>query len=229
MTAVTRIGVAIAVILRLPETNQHRNPRATEWRGLRENYALVLGSREFWSYAIPNALSYGSIFAFISGSSMVLIRALGVATGNFGYCFAFAVSGYMLGTIACRRLLPRLGSRATLKLGTTLTLTSGALFLALALAGVAHWTVVVAAMALTMIAHGINFPVAQAGSVTPFPKQAGTAAGLMGALSMSVAFGVGTLVGATFDGTVVPLAAISCVLGLAIVASTRIGAKAVRA
>jgi DHA1 family bicyclomycin/chloramphenicol resistance-like MFS transporter len=211
-----------AVVMRLPETNAHKDPRATEMAGLVENFKLVLGAREFWANALPGALSYGSIFAFISGSSLVLIRVLNVPTEWFGYCFAFAVSGYLAGTIACRRLLPKFGQTATQRIGGTLSLTAGALFLMAVGFGALHWTLVVGAMFLTMFAHGINFPVAQSGSVTPFPRQAGTAAGLMGALTMSVAFLVGTAVGASFDGTLYPLAIIVCVLGATIFVSVRL-------
>ena len=211
-----------AVIMRLPETNAHKNPRATELAGLVENFKLVLGAREFWANALPGALSYGSIFAFISGSSLVLIRVLQVPTEWFGYCFAFAVSGYLAGTLACRRLLPRFGQTATQRIGSTMSLAAGALFLMAVGFGAVHWTLVVGAMFLTMFAHGINFPVAQSGSVTPFPRQAGTAAGLMGALTMAIAFLVGTAVGATFDGTLYPLAIIVCALGASIFASVRL-------
>ena len=211
-----------AVIMRLPETNVHKNPRATELRGLMANYRHVLGSRAFWAHVLPGALSYGSIFAFISGSSLVLIRVLGVPTQLFGYCFAFGVSGYLCGTIICRRLLPRFGPSATLRIGSTMSLAAGALFLGAVALGFAHWSVVVVAMFLTMGAHGLNFPVSQSGSVTPFPQQAGTAAGLMGAIVMLAAFGVGTIVGATFDGTLFPLAATACALGACIFASVRL-------
>ena len=212
----------VAVMLRLPETNVHKNPRATELAGLLENFRLVLGAREFWANALPGALSYGAIFAFISGSSLVLIRVLQVPTAWFGYCFAFGVSGYLGGTILCRRLLPRFGQGATQRIGATASLAAGALFLAGVKLGAIHWTLVAAAMFLTMGAHGINFPIAQSGAVTPFPQQAGTAAGLMGALAMAVAFLVGTVTGATFDGTLTPLALIVCALGAAIFASVRL-------
>jgi DHA1 family bicyclomycin/chloramphenicol resistance-like MFS transporter len=211
-----------AVFLRLPETNVHRNPRATELAGLLHNFRLVLGAREFWANALPGALSYGSIFAFISGSSLVLIRVLHVPTAWFGYCFAFGVSGYLGGTIVCRHLLPKFGQATTQRIGSTASLTAGALFLLAVSFGAVHWTLVVGAMFLTMTAHGINFPIAQSGSVTPFPQQAGTAAGLMGALTMGVAFLVGTAVGATFDGTLYPLALVSCALGASIFASVRL-------
>jgi DHA1 family bicyclomycin/chloramphenicol resistance-like MFS transporter len=215
-------AILVTVIMRLPETNEHKNPRATELAGLMANWQLVLGSRQFWSHALPGALSFGSIFAFISGSSPVLIKILQVPTAWFGTCFAFAVSGYMLGTILCRRLLPLFGPAVTLRIGSNLSLGAGALFLAAIGFGLAHWTLVTGAMFLTMFAHGVNFPVAQSGAVTPFPQQAGTAAGLMGALYMIVAFAVGTAVGTTFDGTLFPLAAIACTMGAAIFLSVRL-------
>lgn len=219
-----------AVLLRLPETNEHKNPRATEWSGLVANWRLVLGSREFWAHALPGALSYGSIFAFISGSSPVLIKVLQVPVEWFGYCFAFGVSGYMSGTIVCRRLLSRFGPTITLRIGSTLSLSAGLLFFAAVGFGLSHWMLVTAAMFLTMLAHGVNFPVSQAGSVNPFPKQAGTAAGLMGALYMSIAFAVGTVVGGTYNGTLFPLAAIACTLGLSIFLSVRlVGSRALEA
>ena len=211
-----------AVFWRLPETNAHKNPRATELAGLIDNFRLVLGTRAFWANALPGALSYGAIFSFISGSSLVLIKVLHVPTAWFGYCFAFGVSGYLGGTIVCRRLLPRFGQAATQRIGANASLAAGVLFLSAAAIGAAHWTLIVGAMWLTMGAHGINFPIAQSGAVTPSPRQAGTAAGLMGALAMAVAFLVGSAVGATFNGSVMPLALTVCVLGAAIFASVRL-------
>lgn len=212
----------IAALWRLPETNEHKNPRATDLAGLLANYRLVLGSTEFWTHALPGALSYGAIFSFISGSSFVLIRILQVPTAWFGYCFAFGVSGYMAGTIVCRKLLPGLGSIRTFRIGSALSLATGLLFFGAVAAGIAHWWLMLAAMFLTMGAHGINFPIAQSGAVAPFPRQAGTAAGLMGALYMVVALVVGTVVGVTSNGTLYPLAMISCTLGALIFGSVRV-------
>ncbi|MDO8299326.1 multidrug effflux MFS transporter [Lacisediminimonas sp.] len=211
----------VLTFLRLPETNLHKNPDATNLAGLSANFRLVLGAREFWAYALPGALSYGALFAFISGASTVLIRVLQVPTEYFGYCFAFGVSGYLCGTLVCRRLLARIGTPATFRVGSTMSLAAGALFLAAVLAGLAHWSIVVIAMSLTMGAHGINYPVSQAGAVNPFPRQAGTAAGLAGALSMLVAFIVGTIVGASYNGTLTPLAVLAGALGLSIFVAAR--------
>jgi DHA1 family bicyclomycin/chloramphenicol resistance-like MFS transporter len=145
-----------------------------------------------------------------------------VPTAWFGYCFAFGVSGYLAGTVVCRRLLPRLGTVRTFHIGTGLSMFAGVVFLIGVAAGIVHWWLVLAAMFLTMLAHGLNFPIGQSGSVSPFPKQAGTAAGLMGALSMLVAFIVGSVVGATHNGTLYPLALIACTLGVLIFLSARL-------
>ncbi|CAN5818781.1 Bcr/CflA family multidrug efflux MFS transporter [soil metagenome] len=220
--ALLSLGVLILVYLRLPETNLEKDPGATAWSGLMRNYRIVLGSRLFWAYALPGALSYGSIFTFISGASVVLIQVLQVPTAWFGYCFAFGVTGYLSGTIVCRRLHARLGTTMTLRIGTSLSLAAGCTFLALVLAGAKHWTMIPFIMFLTMGAHGINFPVSQSNSVSPFPQQAGTAAGLMGALYMCVALIVGTVVGATHNGSLYPLAIIASSLGVMIFASTRL-------
>jgi hypothetical protein len=85
-----------------------------------------------------------------------------------------------------------------------------------------YWMMIPAIMFLTMGAHGINFPVSQSHSVSPFPLQTGTATALMGALYMTVAFVLGSIIGATHNGTVYPLAIIAFSMGLLIFLSTRI-------
>ena len=221
--ALTLLSAALLLLaaLHLPETNLHKDAQAIRLRGLLSNYRVVLGGRDFWAHALPGALSYGAIFAFIAGSSFALIQVLGVPTAWFGYCFAFGVSGYMFGTLLCRRLLARFGPRRTLRAGALVALLSGAGFLAAVQAGFAHWMLVVTVLFLTMCAYGINLPVAQTGALSAFPRQAGTAAGLMGALYMGVAFVVGNIVGATHDGTLRPLAVLSCALGALIFAGVQ--------
>lgn len=217
--------VMAACILRLPETNEHKNPNATNLRGLLDNYKLVLGSREFWLHVMPASLSYGGIFLFISGSSFVLIKVLGVPTQWFGFCFGAGVSGYMTGTLICRRLLKTMDGEQALRIGSTVSLVAGIYFLTATLLGLWHWAMVVLAMFMAMVSHGINFPVTQSGAVAPFAKQAGTAAGLMGAVMMAFAFTIGSIVGATHNGTLYPLAIFSAVLGTLNFLSVRLIAK----
>jgi len=215
------VALAAASLRWLEESNHERNPEATRIAELRRSYAGVACTPAFWAYTLPGSLSFASIFVFISGSSFVLIRVLGVPTEYYGYCFAFGVLGYLAGTLICRRLLARIGIERTLGVGTSISLGAGMAFAGLAIVGAHHWTVVLGSQFLTMLGHGINFPCAQSGAVAPFPRQAGAAAGLLGFSIMMAALLAGTWVGFSHDGTLYPLAFTSAAVGASVFASAR--------
>lgn len=223
--ALAGLTMWIATLLRLRESNSQPNPEAMRLGILAATYSKVIRTPAFWAYALPGALSYASIFVFISGTPFVLIRVLGVATEYYGYLFAFGVCGYLTGALICRRLLGTIGIQRVLRLGTAIGLAGGLGFLVFAIAGVQHWLLVVIALFVVMTAHGINIPCTQAGSLAPFPEQAGAAAGLFGCIMMLVALGAGIWVGSSHDGTLLPLASISATVSVVLFASTRLLAR----
>lgn len=213
----------VVTVRMLPETLTRPDARALAPRRILAGYAVILRSPVFLVYTAVGAASYGGLFAFISGSSFVLIRGLGVPAAWFGACFAFVVAGYLGGTIACRNLIPRLGLPRTILAGASLAAASATIGAALALAGVHR----VAALLLPtfgyFFAHGIVFPCAQSGATSAFPDRAGAAAGLFGALIMAIAVAIGTWIGASFDGTPVPLTVTLACTALASLAIARFG------
>jgi DHA1 family bicyclomycin/chloramphenicol resistance-like MFS transporter len=198
--------LVFATVRRLRETHHARDRDALRPSRMLPRMRAVLRSREFVAYTIVGVGTYCGLFAFISGSSFVLIRVLGVPTSRFGLAFASCVVGYLLGTLACRRLLAAHGLAHALRAGAACAAIGGALLVALAHAGVHHWLAVVLPVFVFFFAHGVNFPCAQSGAIGPFPHNAGTAAGLFGVLVMAAAAATGALIGATHDGTVFPLA-----------------------
>jgi DHA1 family bicyclomycin/chloramphenicol resistance-like MFS transporter len=115
------------------------------------------------------------------------------------------VSGYLIGTIACRRLLAARSLERTMQFGASLALGAGLAMAGLATAGVHHWAALIVPQFAYFMAHGINFPCAQVGSVAPFARRAGAAAGLFGFLLMVAASLIGLWIGASWNGTVYPL------------------------
>lgn len=217
--------VWIAALRWMRESNRQPNLDAMRLGHLARTYISVVKTPGFWAYALPGALSYASIFVFISGTPFVLIQLLGVAPENYGYLFALGVVGYLGGTLACRRLLHTIGIQGTLRLGTSIGLGAGLGFLFLVLAGVQHWSLVVVALFLVMTGHGINIPCTQSGSLAPFSDNAGAAAGLFGFVMMVVALLAGIWVSKTHDGTLIPLASISATVSIALFLSTRLLAR----
>jgi DHA1 family bicyclomycin/chloramphenicol resistance-like MFS transporter len=197
----------LAATLRvLPETNRHRNPHATDLGPLLRNYALVASSRNFWANALPITGSYGALFCFISASSFVLIELFGVSERAFGFTYALVTLGYLLGTIAVRRVLGRLGLTRSIRLGATVGLVAGSTMALLAALGVQSLAAVLVPMCFVTAAHGFIQPCCQIGAIDPFPRHAGAATALMGFTMLTIAAFAGWLVGALHDGTVRPLA-----------------------
>lgn len=198
-------ALAIAVALRLRETLRRPRHDALHLGPMLQAYRSTLASPTFRAYAAASTTSYGALFAYLSGSSFVLIRVLGISPTAYGLSLCFTVFGYMLGTLACRRLLVRVGLQRTVQLGAAVQCASGLALALPALAGIQHWAAIVGPFFFFSISHGLVQPSAQAGAVAPFPQQAGSAAALMGCLMMAVAAGVGIWIGASFDGTVLPM------------------------
>ena len=74
--AVFSVAIAVFAAFRLKETNTHRNPHALAPGPMLRTYGQVLRSPAFRAYALAAAATYGGLFAFISGSSFVLMRTL---------------------------------------------------------------------------------------------------------------------------------------------------------
>ncbi|MBP6637951.1 MAG: multidrug effflux MFS transporter, partial [Sulfuritalea sp.] len=223
--AVAGLVVWIAALFRMRESNVQINPQSLRPDSLVHGYLGVARSPAFWAYALPGTLSYASIFAFISGTPFVLIRVLGIPTEHYGYYFACGVLGYLGGTLLCRRMIGRIGLQRSLEVGTFIGLIGGLGFLAMVMAGWNNGFMVIGAQFVVMLAHGINFPSAQAGSLAPFPEKAGAAAGLFGFISMLGAFFTGMWVGSSHNGTILPLASISATVAVGLFVSARVLAR----
>ncbi len=208
------LALAALALARLRETAQ-KNFDALRLRPMFVTYGNVLRTPSFNAYAWPAASSYAALFAFISGGSFALIRVLGVSPTVYGFCFSFVVAGYVIGTLLCRRNVARHGLQRTLIAGAAIQLGSGLAMALLAASGVQQVASILLPMFGMTIGHGMIQPVAQAGTVARFPRNAGAATALMGFVMMLVATAVGQLLGATFDGTVRPLAYTVAAAGLA--------------
>jgi MFS transporter, DHA1 family, multidrug resistance protein len=194
-----------AVITQIGETNRHRNARALHIGPLLTNYRAIASHAGFWAYTLAVTASYAGLFAYLSGSSPVLQKVLGLSPPQFGLGFAACTVGYLAGTLLCRRWIGRVGVQRTMQRGALIGLVGGGALVALALAGVHHWAAILVPQAAYLVAHGCIQPCAQAGSAAHFPKNAGAATALMGFVMMMVATAVGMWMGSSFNGTVYPL------------------------
>lgn len=193
------------VLLRFEETARHKNPKALQPRVLWQTWRAILKHPTFWSFSLLAAASYGGLFTFLASSSFIFIQTLGLSKAGYGLLVFSTSFTYLLGTVLCRRLLPRLGLRRTLALSTSGTLLGGSLLGLAGLNGLNSGWALMPPFYLFMLAHGINQPCSQSGAVGPFPQAAGTASALNGFFMMLAAFVTGNWLGTHMDGSVLPL------------------------
>ncbi|WP_051340883.1 multidrug effflux MFS transporter [Azospirillum halopraeferens] len=212
----TLIAVAVlaAVLMLLAETNVHRDPEALRPARLLRNYLTLLGNRTYVGCVLTSAFSYSGIFAFISGSSFVLVNGLGLSPGEYGASFGAVVLGYMGGSYVAGRISGRLGTERMMRAGTLVSAAAGLTGFALAAAGIISVPAIIVPTALFLFGTGMTLPNSMAAAVGPYPTMAGLASALLGFVQMGVGAAVGILVGHLHDGTPVPMAAAIAVMAL---------------
>lgn len=214
--ALATLGMVMLTLawLLLPETNRHMDPDAIHPMRMLGRFATLLRSHVFLACAAANACVFGGLFAFISGSSFVLIDFLGVPAEWFGACFGTAVAGYMAGTTLTGRLVVKVGIPRMLTLGGVVAIAASAALMLPAWSGIATVTAVLVPMFAYMIGMGMMMPSAMAGAIGPFPHMAGAASALLGFVQMTVAALTGFAVGQLDDGTQMAMVTATAVMGL---------------
>lgn len=194
------------VALRFVETVPQKNMQALQPATLARTWLSILRNPTFLAFSALSTASYGGLFTFLASSSFVFIKVLGLSKTQYGMLMFSMSLAYILGTVLCRRLLPRFGVRRSVAIAGAVSLTGGTLMGVLALAGLHNPWAIMLPYYLFMLAHGVHQPCGQSGAVGPFPQAAGVASALNGFLMMVAAFAMGGWLGTHMDGTVLPLA-----------------------
>lgn len=193
------------IAARLRETNVRRDPTALRPGQMGRNLGVLLTDRSYVAYVLVNALMFGGQFAFISGSSFVLIGVLGVSPSAFGLCFGAVALGIMTGTLLSGRFGGQLGLDRTIRCGTVLGATAGLTLAALAWGGILTVAALIAPMYVFAMGLGLTLPNGMAGAIGPFPHMAGLAAAVAGFLQMTGAALYSVAVGRFYDATARPM------------------------
>ncbi len=194
------------VVSRFVESVPHKNPRALHPGTLVHTWGVIVRNPTFLAFCALTCGSYGLLFTFLAASSFVFIQVLGLSKTQYGLVMFWNSLWYVAGTFLCRHWLQHHGVRGTVARAGGLALVGATAMGVLAMVGVVSVWAIALPLVPIMLAHGINQPCGQSGSVGPFPQAAGAASALNGFFMMLVAFGVGGWLGRSMNGTVLPMA-----------------------
>lgn len=181
-------AVLLVLVWWFPETNTHRDARATRLRSIVVNYATLLTSRGFISQVVLTALSIGGFYASQTLAPFVLMGKLGLSSPVFGCVTATLMVSYLLGSLATNRLL-RYVTMTRLVLSGALMVLSAAIALTLSITFLGIGVIqIIAPMCLWMLGFAFIMPGVTTAALALFPRNAGSASALMGSLQMGMGF-----------------------------------------
>lgn len=177
-------GVALLamVLVGLPETRPA--PRAAG--GVLRGFRLMIGHRTAMAYAAVNALSFGALFAYVSGSPLVLMTGLNLSAPFYGLLFAITSGGIMAGAWLNGWLSGR-GVSARLPLAVALGVSLASAIGLVAVTGRGHGVLVtlMPLLVVHMFCRGIIAPSASHATLEPMGEVAGLASAVLGFLQMA--------------------------------------------
>lgn len=227
-------AILLAVIGVLDETNTRMDSGALQPRRILGNFTQMLSSLRFVGCLGGATFCYSGLFAFISGSSFVLVDVVDLTPDVFGLCFATVVLGYMLGAVSAGRLIHHLGLDKVMLAGSVLTAIGGPLMGVLAAIWMEDIPAIAVIVPMMIYAAGVGLvmPSTTAAAIAPYPEKAGAASSVLGFIQMCVAASVGATVAHVLDGTARPMAfaiAVCGVLTLGAILLLRLGLRPARA
>lgn len=210
-------GVTLALLIAVATGLKESAPRSVtpaSAAGIARTFRSILSEPRFIA---PFCVLLGTqlgVFAFVTNSAFVLVKAFGLSPREYSVLFAAVMLGQITGAWFTSRFVMRLGIRGMLRFGARLACVSGLLAAALAWSGLAHWLGIVLPFMGFMFAASCLIPNATAAALAPFPHSAGAASSLLGACAFVLGATVSVVLGMLYDESARPMTAALALAGL---------------
>jgi MFS transporter, DHA1 family, multidrug resistance protein len=206
--ALALLGLAILfwTNIRLPETLNPVDRRAIDWATLAEAYRATLRNRFSLGYTLAQALCFGALLGYVNTSEQIIAGTF-AASDRFPLVFAAIALAMGISTFANASLVERFGTRK-LSHGALLAVIAVALVhLLVSVAGLETLASFIVLQGLELACFGLIGANFSAMAMQPLGHLAGTASSVQGFISGVGGAAIGIVIGQSFDGTTIPIAA----------------------
>ena len=199
-------------------------PERRSTSGLRrtvETMAGLLRDHSFLGHALAGGLTFGALFAYISGSSFALQGIYGLSPQLYSLAFAMNGLGLVAASQVNARVVERVGPRRLLRRALLCVVASAlTLLVVVSIGGLSVWAVLVP-MFVIVSSLAFVLPNATALALADHGKVAGTASALLGVIQFLIGAIAAPLVGVAGPDTAVPMGVVMAVLALAALVAQR--------
>lgn len=217
LTCVAGVAVIMALFAYavVPESLEPSQRVAGGLRAMGRSLVTVVSDVPFLGYTAAAIFAFGTVFAYISSSSVVLQEVYGLTTVQFTLCFALNAAGMMAMGLLNVRLVERVRSQKLLAIALIVLVAGSVVLFVLChmVARIPLWVLI----GLVFVTTTVN-PLIMANTSTlglgRHGHNAGMASALMGALQFAVAGIVSPMVTVTGEVSIQSMASVMAVTSL---------------
>jgi DHA1 family bicyclomycin/chloramphenicol resistance-like MFS transporter len=179
-------GVLFVIVLvgfeeSLPDAGApHSRPRLH----LLDSIRRLAGSASTLEYGVVGGLAFGSMFAYVAGSPLVLIGSFKASALLYAWLFAATALGIMIGAVLAGRLAHRMRARTIAMMGLGLALCGPIVVILLLLGKMATLPFVMPFLVVATFGFGLVAPTASHAALEPVPEMAGFASAFLNSFQM---------------------------------------------
>jgi DHA1 family bicyclomycin/chloramphenicol resistance-like MFS transporter len=196
-------AVLVWTAWRLPETLPAARRRSIAVGEVIDAFRQTVTNRVTMGYALAAGMVQGILFGFVFASQQMFTDVFGMGV-YFPLAFAAIAVGVALAGFANSRLVGRFGMRV---MSHGALLGYGAVAAVMLAADLAHWLPLSLFLLLSgtmMFAFGVMFANFTALAMEPLGHIAGTASSFYGSITTLIGIVVGSVIGQSYDGTLLP-------------------------
>jgi DHA1 family bicyclomycin/chloramphenicol resistance-like MFS transporter len=180
------IVILLVMFAFLPETHQPDTSVSLRVQPMIETFVSILKNRQFTTFTIATSFSFGGLFIYLAGSTVILQEKFQVSPQFYAILFAMQSVGLILGNQLNIMLLKRYQSRSIFRLALTVQMLSALLYFAGSIFDVYGVYSTISFFFILLMCLGMTFPNGSAIALAPFSKNIGSASSLMGFLQICI-------------------------------------------
>lgn len=178
--------MTLVTIFLLPEGHAPDTSVSLKPRPILTGFRDILLEKKFYIFALAGTFSFAGLFVYVAGSPAIFMDGFHLGAKAYGLVFALLSVGFIGGSQMNHLLTRKYRNEQVFKTVLMLQVATSALFLAGVLNNWYGLTAHLIFLFILLACAGITYPNAAAIALSPFSKNAGSAAALLGFIQIGI-------------------------------------------
>jgi MFS transporter, DHA1 family, multidrug resistance protein len=178
--------MALVTVFFLPEGHAPDTSVSLKPRPILTGFRDILLEKKFYVFALAGTFSFAGLFVYVAGSPAIFMDGFHLGAKAYGLVFALLSVGFIGGSQMSHLLTRKFRNEQIFKTVLMLQVAASALFLVGVLNGWYGLAAHLVFLFILLACAGITYPNAAAIALSPFSKNAGSAAALLGFIQIGI-------------------------------------------